>query len=567
MSDAISRWFAQMFGRCLHGQMLGVISRLAPEGREQSRALRRWREVVEERKQNKARLDQAMAKMSPAGRAKSRALQAWAEMARERRRRLSAVQSALARMSPEGRAKYAGMCAFRARSPTWSLPTKSQIDAAGVPPPVVGTKDGFWLTHRSHRMRTSTLGMPFVSRGVYRFGFKVVGSAVGLVVGVADATDRFPSDPMQPLAWGLHLSHGALYTKRANSDKGMLSTKQLVPQVVHNPVTGEAEGGESARVEEGATGGPDALPLTEVEVEVDMDRRRIAFGLRGGALVKAPVKLSGCVRPWCFMWQEGDAVMLDSRPVQGRSSMVTNRRWTSQASTARAPVPLRQRATPARTDLTPSPPSKLPSHAASGDYLPPYAYLPGPPLTDPPYADDAPATPASALSTPGLPGSSPARSAFSSSRLPSPGSAIRAAASTARIAIHLNYSPEGRRQRRLHGSHPEKLARAVTSPVSFASGAAPEDLPQQAKHAAAETITSTKRQQRKAPLTTRASSGAAWPGSGGGSGTMVRSTSPTAPTTPGRNSPRSPRSMPAGQHMWDMVRYVSGVYSDTFRQI
>jgi hypothetical protein len=52
--------------------------------------------------------------------------------------------------------------------------------------------------------------------------------------------------------------------------------------------------------------------------------------------------------------------------------------------------------------------------------------------------------------------------------------------------------------------------------------------------------------------------------SNGSTGTLA-----LPPTTPGRNSPRSPRGAVSGSgtHMWDVVRYVSGVYSDTFRQI
>ena len=40
--------------------------------------------------------------------------------------------------------------------------------------------------------------------------------------------------------------------------------------------------------------------IIDVEVEVDMYRRRLAFGLPGGPLVEAPVKLPASVRPWAW---------------------------------------------------------------------------------------------------------------------------------------------------------------------------------------------------------------------------------------------------------------------------
>jgi len=541
MGDLVS-WISQFFGKCLHGNMMSVIGRLSPEGRDQSRALRQWQGVVEAKKRAKAKLDQAYAKMSPEGRAKGKCLNAWAEMARERRRRMAAIKSALKRMSPEGRAMYKGMCAFKAKSPTWTLPTESQIAASGKPAPVRGTKDGFWIVHTSHRTRTSTLGEPFISRGVFRFGFKIVGSAVGLVVGVADATDRYPPHPNEPIAWGLHLSHGALYTKRSSSEKGVLSTKQLVPQVVHNP--GANDDGEGANADAASDLGSQ---ITEVEVEVDMDKRRIAFGLSGAPMVKAPVKLSGCVRPWAFMWEQGDAVMLDSRPIQGRSSMVTNRVW-HQSPTKKAPVPLRERALPSRDDLPPPSPNKQPTHAATGEYLPAYAYLGAGPSGD--YGPNgAPRTP-----TVSTPGSTPGKN---SSRLPSPSTAIRAAAFSARNAI-VAYSPDGRRLRRessamssarANGSPPPSTVQFGYEEPMRASKPPPKPRPASPKPRAATYRPPSK--ARHSPPTA----------------TPVTVDGVLVPTTPGRNSPRSPRHGPAGQHMWDMVRYVSGVYSDTFRQI
>ena len=606
-------WFKRCIGRCLHSQMLSVIARLSPDARAQSRALRQWQGVLAARKEAKARMERAYAKMSPEGRAKGKCLNVWRDEVRERKRRMNAIKTALARMTPEGRAKYAGMCAFRGRAPTWTLPTKSQIAAMSVPPSVAGTKDGFWLVHTAHRARTSTLGMPFIQRGIYRFGFKIVGSAVGLVVGVADATDRYPTSPLEPLAWGLHLSHGCLYTKRAGSEKGLLSTKQLTNQVSTktakelNPVAEEEEGVPS-----------DGPKVMEVEVEVDMDRRRIAFGLSGGPMVRAPVKLSGCVRPWCFMWEEGDAVMLDARPVQGRSSMIATRSWIQPDSATKvAPVPLRASAPVMREDLPPAAGKKIASHAVTGDYLPAYAYgvLSGPigtRLLEPP--GTAPGT------TPGTapawdPTASVASSVKSSSIHPawplaSPGSAIRAVALSARHAI--GYSPDGRR---IQGT-PQKIIEAATAmdgAIVANLGLPPEDTPLQRrkppasssamssaivyavsspkstassaiKYALLSKATGTKHTAMRSGLTPAKSAQlrlaeAAREKTARAMGLNLSSlvalsdnpsgTLALPPTTPGRNSPRSPRSAMSGSgtHMWDVVRYVSGVYSDTFRQI
>lgn len=44
--------------------------------------------------------------------------------------------------------------------------------------------------------------------------------------------------------------------------------------------------------------------VIDIEVEVDMNRRKIAFGLPDGPLVEAPCKLPAVVCPWAYCWNE-----------------------------------------------------------------------------------------------------------------------------------------------------------------------------------------------------------------------------------------------------------------------
>ena len=61
-----------------------------------------------------------------------------------------------------------------------------------------------------------------MSRGIFRMSFRINGSGAGLVVGVADASESAKGMPASDVrAWGLHLSHGALYTKKAGSETDM----------------------------------------------------------------------------------------------------------------------------------------------------------------------------------------------------------------------------------------------------------------------------------------------------------------------------------------------------------
>jgi hypothetical protein len=51
-----------------------------------------------------------------------------------------------------------------------------------------------------------------------------------MVVGVSDASEPEVT-AAEAKAWGVHLTHGALYVKKKHSDKGTLGTQQLVPGI------------------------------------------------------------------------------------------------------------------------------------------------------------------------------------------------------------------------------------------------------------------------------------------------------------------------------------------------
>ena len=195
-----------------------------------------------------------------------------------------------------------------------------------------------------------------------------------MVIGVADASGKDPlaCSAQDVRGWGLHLSHGALYTKHRGTMKGSLSTKQIVPSCA--PETPE-EDPETGRFVDN---------VIDIEVEVDMHRRRLSFGLPGTPLVEAPVKLSSAVRPWAYLWNEMDSVQLVSRhqPREGSGGAAAAGRIARTivqrpAANATAPVPLRSRSdnmlagpSSARPPLV-----RVPSHFERGDYLPPYAAL------------------------------------------------------------------------------------------------------------------------------------------------------------------------------------------------
>ena len=118
---------------------------------------------------------------------------------------------------------HKGMQGFKSRTPAWF-----------EGPDRVVSDDGFWVVSTLHKERESACASPVIERGLFRFAFRINGSGSGLVVGVADATAegllRQPKGAEELRGWGLHLTHGALYTKKPGSLKGVLSAKQLVPR-------------------------------------------------------------------------------------------------------------------------------------------------------------------------------------------------------------------------------------------------------------------------------------------------------------------------------------------------
>lgn len=211
-------------------------------------------------------------------------------------------------MSPEVRAKARAFEAFSSRAPHWTEAN----------PNIQIKRNGTQLTHLCDRSRDGAIGLPIISagsrQGVFRFAFGVLGSGIGVVVGVCDADGAKAGDrskagsdkagesaggekfsPREGGAWGLNLSHGALYTKSKGSVKGGLGSQQLVPPLLQQER-------DKRRKKAARTGGPPPPPVSEmpgggangeplgrfiVEVEVDMRRRQIAFGLNDGPLVQA----------------------------------------------------------------------------------------------------------------------------------------------------------------------------------------------------------------------------------------------------------------------------------------
>ena len=232
--------------------------------------------------------------------------------------------------------------------------------------------DAFCATSTSHRQRQNVYGLPRVRKGVIRFGYRVRGDGgYGMVLGVADATAA--AGTREPQAWGLHLTHGALYTRPAGSrgsnggGKGSLGSRQLVAGLVgcrhdgggaladDTALMGDVAAAHEAQhamsihatTTEGADASvslargaalhwlsaanvaarqPEAAASRDIviEVMVDMETRTLAFSLPGQPLVDANVTLSACVRPWAYLWSATDAVALEARPLRRMTSAKTD---------------------------------------------------------------------------------------------------------------------------------------------------------------------------------------------------------------------------------------------------
>ena len=251
------------------------------------------------------------------------ALRAWQAFVRKQHRRQQVVSRAAKLMTPQGRAKLAGLIAFKSLSPFWEGATASSLE-------VRVSTDGFVAANQAKRGQQSVHGSPLPTRGLFCLAFRAAGPRLGLVLGVSDASDT-PAEghsANMSRAWGLHLSNGAVLSVQPGST-ATLSNETLLRNVV--TVDG---------------GGEPSSAVTVLEVMVDMDRRRLGFGVTGGAMIEVPdLQLPHRVRPWALFWQAGDAVMLEARRRPSRTAA------TSSAMLPYAQQPLVRALTSSRSDL------------------------------------------------------------------------------------------------------------------------------------------------------------------------------------------------------------------------
>ena len=201
---------------------------------------------------------------------------------------------------------------------------------------------GSTLVHRLDRSRSGAIGSPAIRDGqIYRFGFLVGGGGSGIVLGVTDASpDATEAERLSTRVWGISLTHGATYTKKG-VQRATLGGKSIAPPL-----------SELHREQR--------CPELCVEVEVDMKAHRIAFSVDGTPLVHATditLPSSTTLRPWAFLWNLDDRVMLIPRGRQRQPTMAL----------AAQRVPLRDRPMPSPSthrSLT-SPQSHQPSPSSA----------------------------------------------------------------------------------------------------------------------------------------------------------------------------------------------------------
>jgi len=107
-----------------------------------------------------------------------------------------------------------------------------------------------------------------------------------MLIGVVDSAVEL-SDPKGAKSWGYLPLNGCLHSSNNCTQPGSKGKQ------VSEPLLGNATG-------------------AVIKVQVDMDRRTLAFSVNGGDLVDAGVTLAPQVRPYVLMCFPGDKVQLES---------------------------------------------------------------------------------------------------------------------------------------------------------------------------------------------------------------------------------------------------------------
>ena len=208
------------------------------------------------------------------------------------------LNAAVDKFEPRRRRLLLGFEKFSMRAPRW-------LNLHMQPVTIKMNSQKLQVSHSLDRGRSSAIGSPII-RGVYTFAFLVRGGGKGVVVGV---TTRAHSEKEREAAakWGLHLTHGCLFTKLGEQE-GTLSNVSIAPSLAELPA---------------------GRPI-QVVVEVDVPRRRLAFGVDGGPVKQADVELPDGFgtqfRPWAFLWGANDKVALLPREQHRRPQMATRER-------------------------------------------------------------------------------------------------------------------------------------------------------------------------------------------------------------------------------------------------
>jgi len=149
------------------------------------------------------------------------AVAVWVSMIAAREARERKVNLCLCRTSPEKRDSLLGFESLACRAPAWERGAHFTHIC----------KKGFGVSHQRDRARDAAVGSPKLREGdLYSFAFAVLGGGAGVVIGVADANFFDAERPGQlGGAWGINLSHGALFSKKSFVDRGELHSQQILP--------------------------------------------------------------------------------------------------------------------------------------------------------------------------------------------------------------------------------------------------------------------------------------------------------------------------------------------------